>query len=61
MFPFDPELPNIVFIASNAVQLSLPAKEQSVDAVVYIRDCLGTICYQVLAEAKSTTKRGYVK
>ena len=60
-FPFDTELPHIVYEALNAVQLSRPAKEQSVDAATYRPDCAGKICYQVLVEAKSTTKRGYVK
>jgi len=60
-FPFDTELPQMVYEALNAVQLTRPAKDQSVDAAAYRPDRSGKICYQVFVEAKSTTKRGYVK
>ena len=60
-FPFDTELPRAVYEALNASQLSRPAKEQCVDAIIYKPDGSGTISYQVLVEAKSTTKSQYVR
>jgi len=61
-FPFDTELPLEVYDALNALQLSRPAPKQSVDAVTYKPDGSGgTISYQVLVEAKSTTQAKYVR
>ena len=61
VFPFDTELPREVYEALNASQLSRPAKEQSVDAVTFRPDGTGTNRFQVLVEAKSTTKSEYVR
>jgi hypothetical protein len=60
-FPYDTELPHEVYQVLHAVQLSRPAAEECVDAVAYIPDNSGEKCYEILVEAKSTTKSATLK
>ena len=60
-FPFDTELPIQVHDILKSVQTMRPPNSECVDAVTYTPNKSGQKVYEVLVEAKASTKPDYVK
>jgi hypothetical protein len=61
VFPFDTSLPNEVHQILHTAQASRPPTGECVDVASFIPNGSATKSYQVIVEAKSTTKPEYVK
>jgi hypothetical protein len=59
-FPFDTKIHSDIYELLGTLQTSRPHNKERVDAVTYVQDSFGDMCYQIYVEAKSTADAEYI-
>jgi hypothetical protein len=59
-FPFDTKIDKDIYELLGTLQTSRPHNKQCVDAVTYVQDSFGEMCYQIYVEGKSTADAEYI-